>query len=198
LSGVTDPVILTPLGNDAIVRRSIPRARLASGDWWDRRRIADDVEVAFVPAQHWSARGVFDRRMALWCGFAVRAGGELIYFAGDTGYGDGSVFGAIRRRVGRPDLALLPIGAYAPRWFMAEQHVNPEEAIMIFEALQAQRAIGIHWGVFRLSDEGGRNRERRWRARSPNGKSNLGAFRRASPAMSGMRRPDPREAAERD
>jgi L-ascorbate metabolism protein UlaG (beta-lactamase superfamily) len=149
-----DPVILTPLGNDAIVRRSIPRARLAGGDWWDRRRIADDVEVAFVPAQHWSARGAFDRRMALWCGFAVRAGGELIYFAGDTGYGDGSVFDAIRRRIGSPDVALLPIGAYAPRWFMAEQHVNPDEAIMIFEALQAQCAIGIHWGVFRLSDDG--------------------------------------------
>jgi L-ascorbate metabolism protein UlaG (beta-lactamase superfamily) len=65
LVGRDDPVILTPLGNDAIVRRSIPRARLAGGDWWDRRRIADDVEVAFVPAQHWSARGVFDRRMAL-------------------------------------------------------------------------------------------------------------------------------------
>ena len=154
LVGRDDPVILTPLGNDAIVRRSIPRARLVCGDWWDRRRIADDVEVAFVPAQHWSARGVFDRRMALWCGFAVRAGGELIYFAGDTGYGDGSLFDAIRRRIGRPDVALLPIGAYAPRWFMAEQHVNPEEAIMIFEALQARRAIGIHWGVFRLSDEG--------------------------------------------
>jgi L-ascorbate metabolism protein UlaG (beta-lactamase superfamily) len=154
LVGRVDPVILTPLGNDAIVRRSIPSARLGGGDWWDRRRIADDVEVAFVPAQHWSARGVFDRRMALWCGFVVRAGVELIYFAGDTGYGDGSVFGAIRRRIGSPDVALLPIGAYAPRWFMGEQHVNPEEAIMIFEALQAQRAIGIHWGVLRLSDEG--------------------------------------------
>ena len=102
LVGRDDPVILTPLGNDSIVRRSIPRARLAGGDWWDRRRIADDVEVAFVPAQHWSARGAFDRRMALWCGFAVRAGGELIYFAADTGYGDGSIFDAIRQPHRKP------------------------------------------------------------------------------------------------
>ena len=92
--------------------------------------------------------------MALWCGFVLRAGGELVYFAGDTGYGDGSVFDAIRRRIGSPDVALLPIGAYEPRWLMAEQHVNPDEAIMIFEALRARRAIGIHWGVFHLSDEG--------------------------------------------
>jgi L-ascorbate metabolism protein UlaG (beta-lactamase superfamily) len=154
LVGRDDPVILTPLGNDAIVRRSVPRARLVGGDWWDCRPIVDDIEVTFVPAQHWSARGIFDRRMALWCGFTVRAGGDLIYFAGDTGYGDGGIFHAIRRRIGSPDLALLPIGAYEPRWFMRDHHANPEEAVMIFEALEARRAVGIHWGVFHLSDEG--------------------------------------------
>ena len=190
LVGRDDPLILTPLGNDAIVRRAIPRARLACGDWWDRRRLADDVEIAFVPAQHWSARGIFDRRMALWCGFAVRAGGELIYLAGDTGYGDGGVFDAIRRRIGSPDLALLPIGAYAPRWFMREQHVNPEEAIMIFEALQAKRPSAFTGACFASATRGGRSRARRWRGRWPNGKSNPGVLRRAGPAMSGMGRPD--------
>ena len=149
-----DPLIVTPLGADAIVRRSIPKARLSSGDWWERRRLSADVEVTLLPAQHWSARGVFDRRMALWCGFALDAGGEIVYVAGDTGYGDGGLFRVLRRRIGRPDLALLPIGAYAPRWFMADQHVDPDEAVTILLDLDARHALGMHWGVFPLGDEG--------------------------------------------
>jgi L-ascorbate metabolism protein UlaG (beta-lactamase superfamily) len=148
------PLILTPLGNRAIVDRSVEGARIASGDWWHCHRLADDVEVTLVPAQHWSLRRPWDRRMALWSGFAMRVGRELIYFAGDTGYGDGSVFNAIKRRVGRPNVALLPIGAYEPSWLMADQHLSPWEAVRIFRDLEAQEAIGIHWGVFRLSDEG--------------------------------------------
>lgn len=148
------PLILTPLGNGTIVQRYVPQARIASGDWWDRHRMDNDVEVTLVPAQHWSMRRGWDRRMTLWCGFALRSGTEFVYFAGDTGYGDGGVFKAIRQRLGRPDVALLPIGAYAPRWFMDDQHVNPREAVMILQDLQARQAIGIHWGVFRLSDEG--------------------------------------------
>jgi L-ascorbate metabolism protein UlaG (beta-lactamase superfamily) len=148
------PLILTPLGNGAIVDRFVEGARIASGDWWYCHRLADDVEVTIVPAQHWSLRRPWDRRMALWSGFAMRIGRELIYFAGDTGYGDGSVFNAIKRRVGRPNVALLPIGAYEPSWLMADQHLNPSEAVRIFQDLEAQEAIGIHWGVFRLTDEG--------------------------------------------
>lgn len=147
-----DPVIVTPFGNDALLRRVLPQARLTAGDWWDSLRLGG-VEVTFLPAQHWSARGLFDRRKALWCGFALRAGREMIYFAGDTGYGDGSLFAAIRDRLGRPDLALLPIGAYAPRWFMADHHIDPAEAVRIFAEMEADRALAIHWGVFRLSDE---------------------------------------------
>jgi len=148
------PLIVTPLGNDAIVARSIPNARFALADWWDSHELADGVTVTLVPAQHWSARGLRDRRMALWGGFAVRAGEELTYFAGDTGYGDGSLFPLIRERVGEPDVALLPIGAYAPRWFMGDQHTDPAQAVMIAQALGARDMIGIHWGVFPLSDEG--------------------------------------------
>ena len=84
-------------------------------------------------------------------------------------------------------MALLPIGAYAPRWLMSDQHVNPEEAIMISRRCDAQRAIGIHWGVFRLSDDGGRNAETRWPARWPNGKIAPGCSRRPSRATSGVR-----------
>ena len=92
--------------------------------------------------------------MALWSGFTIRAGGDFVYFSGDTGYGDGALFKAIRERLGAPTVALLPIGAFAPRWFMADQHIDPEDAVMIFKDLEARHAIGIHWGVIPLSDEG--------------------------------------------
>jgi L-ascorbate metabolism protein UlaG (beta-lactamase superfamily) len=149
-----DPLIVTPLGNDTIVRRAIPKARIATGDWWDEHRFADGVTATLVPAQHWSARGIRDRRMALWCGFHVRSSTSSVYFAGDTGYGDGSLFHTIRARLGPPDLALLPIGAYAPRWFMRDQHTDPAEAVRIMLDLDARAAQAIHWGVFPLSDEG--------------------------------------------
>jgi L-ascorbate metabolism protein UlaG (beta-lactamase superfamily) len=147
------PLIVTPLGNDTIVRRYIPSARIAAGDWGEHFEIAPGAGVHIVPATHWSSRGIRDRRMALWCGFMVRAGGKLVYFAGDTGYGTGKIFRAIRQRFGPTDLALIPIGAYDPRWFMAAQHTDPEEAIQIMCDLDARAAVGIHWGTFKLTDE---------------------------------------------
>jgi L-ascorbate metabolism protein UlaG (beta-lactamase superfamily) len=124
-----------------------------TGDWWERIQIGNGGEVTIVPAYHWSARGVRDRRMALWCGFMLNTAGGCVYFAGDTGYGAGRIFRELWQRVGRPDLALIPIGAYAPRWFMSAQHTDPDEAVQIFENLEAARAVGIHWGVFQLTDE---------------------------------------------
>ncbi len=147
------PLIVTPLGNDAIVRRAVPDARLVTGDWGDRIVPAKGAEIHIVPAHHWSARGTGDRRMALWCGFMLRTRAGLVYFAGDTGYGDGAIFRSMRDRYGPTDVALLPIGAYAPRWFMAAQHTNPEEAVRIMTDLEARQAIGIHWGSFQLTDE---------------------------------------------
>jgi L-ascorbate metabolism protein UlaG (beta-lactamase superfamily) len=154
LVGRDDPLILTPLGNDTIVRQAAPKARVAAMDWWDAQDALDGLRVTLVPAQHWSARGTRDRRMALWGGFFIRSPAAAIYFAGDTGYGDGSLFRAIAERLGSPDVALLPIGAYEPRWFMTDQHINPEEAVRIFTDIGIGHAIGIHWGVFGLSDEG--------------------------------------------
>ena len=147
------PLIVTPLGNDAIVRRHIPGARTAAADWGDRVELTGGAEAHIVPAHHWSARGPGDRRMALWGGFMLRISRRLVYFAGDTGYGDGAIFRDMRRRYGAPDIALIPIGAYAPRWFMAAQHVDSEEAVRIMLDLAARQAIGIHWGTFRLTDE---------------------------------------------
>jgi len=148
-----NPLIVTPLGNDAIVRRAVPDARIITGDWGDRIALADGAEVHIVAAHHWSARGTGDRRMALWGGFMLRTRAGLVYFAGDTGYGDGAIFRAMRVRYGPPDMALLPIGAYAPQWFMAAQHTDPDEAVRILLDLEARQAIGIHWGSFQLTDE---------------------------------------------
>jgi len=147
------PLIVTPLGNDAIVHRHIPAARIDAGDWGDQFAIGPEAEAHIVPATHWSSRGMRDRRMALWGGFMLRAAGKLVYFAGDTGYGTGRIFRDMRTRFGPVDLALLPIGAYDPRWFMAAQHTDPEEAIRIMLDLDARAALGIHWGSFKLTDE---------------------------------------------
>jgi L-ascorbate metabolism protein UlaG (beta-lactamase superfamily) len=147
------PLMVTPLGNDAILRRAIPGVRVVAGDWWERIEIGTGGEVMIVPAYHWSARTGRDRRMALWSGFMLSTGAGRAYFSGDTGYGNGRIFREVRQRIGRPDLALIPIGAYAPRWFMCAQHTDPNEAVQILEDLEAARAVGIHWGVFRLTDE---------------------------------------------
>src|SRR6186713_1683509 len=148
------PLMLMPLGNDTIVRSAIPDARVTTGDWDDTLPIGPSVTATLTRANHWSNRGLRDRRMALWAGFLVRSSRQSVWFAGDTGYGDGSIFRDMRARHGAPDVALIPIGAYEPRWFMAAQHVDPQAAVRVFEDMGARRALGIHWGTFQLTDEG--------------------------------------------
>ena len=147
------PLIVTPLGNDTILRHAIPDAQVVTGDWGDRIALGGGADVHIVPAYHWSARGMGDRRMALWGGFMLKTQGKLLYFSGDTGYGDGAIFRSMRERFGPTDIALLPIGGYAPQWFMASQHINPVEAVRIMIDLDARQAIGIHWGDFQLTNE---------------------------------------------
>jgi L-ascorbate metabolism protein UlaG (beta-lactamase superfamily) len=153
LHGAFRPLMVVPLGTDTILRAAVPGARIACGDWGSRHS-AGGAEITLTPANHWSSRGIRDRRMALWAGFLIEAAGRTVWFAGDTGYGDGAIFRAIRARHGAPDVALIPIGAYEPRWFMAAQHVNPAEAVRIFRDVGARHALGIHWGTFQLTDEG--------------------------------------------
>ena len=148
-----NPLMVMPLGNDTIVRAAVPDARIAVGDWGDRLPIGAGAAATLTRANHWSARGVRDRRMALWCGFFLHLNGSAMWFAGDTGYGDGAIFRDIRAKLGAPDVALIPIGAYAPRWFMAAQHTDPAEAVQIMKDVEAAHAIGIHWGTFQLTDE---------------------------------------------
>ena len=147
------PLIVAPLGNDAIVRRAVPDANIVVGDWGDRVAIGPQAETTLVRANHWSARGTGDRRMALWCGHYIETPAGAVWFAGDTGYGDGAIFKEIAAQHGQPDVALIPIGAYEPRWFMQSQHADPADAVRIFEDVGAARALGIHWGTFRLTNE---------------------------------------------
>lgn len=147
---------MAPLGLSPLLERLGAR-RVTELGWWDETT-AGDALVASVPAQHFSARGVRDRRRTLWCGWVVRAGGHALYFAGDTGRHP--EFRSIGERFGPFDLSLLPIGAYEPRWFMRPVHVDPEEAVHVFLELNAGAppahravALGIHWGTFQLADE---------------------------------------------
>jgi L-ascorbate metabolism protein UlaG (beta-lactamase superfamily) len=120
-------------------------------DWWQTVRLRD-ADVTCVPAQHFSARTPWDRNRTLWCGFVVRVDGVTIYFAGDSGYSP--QFAEIGARCPDIDIALLPIGAYEPRWFMTPVHMNPDEAVRAHLDVGARRSIGMHFGTFQLTDEG--------------------------------------------
>jgi L-ascorbate metabolism protein UlaG (beta-lactamase superfamily) len=118
--------------------------------WWDRAE-AGALSITFVPARHWSRRRWADVNRSHWGGFVVEGGGRTLYHAGDTGWFEG--FAEIARRHVAIDLALLPIGAYAPAWFMEPHHMNPEQAIDAFEVLGAKAMAPMHWGTFQLTDE---------------------------------------------
>jgi len=111
-----------------------------------------ELEITATQAQHFSARTPFDRNRALWGGFMITIDEQQICFAGDSGYGPH--FLEVGRRFPRIDLALIPIGAYEPRWFMKDIHMNPEEAVQAHMDVGARRSIGMHFGTFRLTTEG--------------------------------------------
>ena len=128
-------------------------------DWWEQHKI-QGVEFHLTPVQHWSARSINDRSNTLWGGWAVLGADFHWYYAGDTGYSrdfaDTAKQFAPRQTEalgGGFDLALVPIGAYEPRWFMSQQHVNPMESVRIHQDVGAKRSIGVHWGTFALTDE---------------------------------------------
>ncbi|MDQ3263213.1 MAG: MBL fold metallo-hydrolase [Myxococcota bacterium] len=121
-------------------------------DWWQERPLAEGVKVIAVPVQHFSGRGLTDRNATLWTGFSVKGPSGSLYLAGDTGYGPH--FQAVRERLGSPRLALLPIGAYLPQWFMSPVHINPEEALRAHTDLGAGTSVAIHFGTFPLADDG--------------------------------------------
>jgi L-ascorbate metabolism protein UlaG (beta-lactamase superfamily) len=124
--------------------------RVTELDWWDRHE-EGDLRVTAVPVQHWSKRGLSPRNKTLWAGWVIQANGFRFFFAGDTGYAPH--FKEIGRKLGPFDLSAVPIGAYEPRWFMRNYHVNPEEALQIHMDVRSKKSVAIHWGTFMLTDE---------------------------------------------
>lgn len=130
--------------------RSFGVERVVELDWWQSCSVAD-ITVTFAPAQHWSSRSPTSRNTRLWGSFFLKSSTRSAYFAADTGFGPH--FEMIRERLGPSDIAMIPIGAYEPRWFMQPQHMNPEDAAKAHTILGSKRSVGIHWGTFQLTDE---------------------------------------------
>ena len=151
-------LFIVPLGVKALFTE-LGITNVKELDWWDSINVKG-VEFNFTPVQHWSARGLGDRSQTLWGGWAVLGSTMHWYFSGDTGYSQDFVDTQKRfaerqtsAKGGGFDLALIAVGAYEPRWFMKEQHVNPAEAVQIHQDLKAKRSVGVHWGTFALTDE---------------------------------------------
>jgi L-ascorbate metabolism protein UlaG (beta-lactamase superfamily) len=153
LAATHRPRVVTPLGNDTIMTSYDPAIRAEARDWHDRVDLGRDVAVTLVPTRHWSARGLTDRNKALWASFVIGTPAGRIYHVADSGYGDGHHFRAARDRYGPFRLAILPIGAYEPRWFMRDMHMNPAEAVQAFAVCGAELGLAHHYGTFQLTDE---------------------------------------------
>jgi N-acyl-phosphatidylethanolamine-hydrolysing phospholipase D len=142
-----------PLGLKAwFLERGISATRVIELDWWESHRFNEQVNVTMTPAQHWSKRGAWDTNQSLWGGWAIDIAGFKSWFAGDTGYND-SYFKDIGERLGPFRLAMIPIGAYAPRYFMQSAHIDPAQAIDVHLEVKAQQSLPIHWGTFQLTIE---------------------------------------------
>ena len=142
--------LITPLGNGPFLhRRGIPVFQEL--DWWGSTMVAQGITVTAIPARHFSGRGLFDRDRSLWSAFMISSPSGAIFFGADTGYGDH--FAEIRERLGAPRLALLPIGAFRPEWFMSRVHMSPEQSIVAHRELGAQTTVATHYGTFRLADD---------------------------------------------
>ena len=152
-----NPQFIVPLGNDSILKSVNNKIHVQAYNWWDCADINDDISVCLVPAKHWSARRLRDRCRAFWAGFVIKSKAQpadQIYFAGDTGYGTGLYFKSIFEKHGNFKVALIPIGAYEPQWFMKNYHLNPHEALQVWNDIGRPLFIPIHDRVFQLSAEG--------------------------------------------
>ncbi len=146
------PKYLVPLKlRQWLIDRGIDGAQITEHDWWDSVQF-DQLTITATPSQHWSGRGLFDRMETLWASWHIAIDDFSLWFAGDTGYNPYQ-FREIGERWQGVDLALIPIGAYAPRWFMKSAHINPEEAVQIHRDVRSRFSIGMHWGTFQLTAE---------------------------------------------
>lgn len=145
------PIFVVPLNNKKILS-SEGIANVVELDWWQSIPFKNEIILYAVPAQHWSGRSLFDRNESLWAGFVLSFKDKNVFFAGDTGFGPH--FQAIKERFGAFSLALLPIGAYLPLWFMAGNHLSPHDAIKAADIIKARLTIPMHFGTFALGDDG--------------------------------------------
>lgn len=148
IAGKGPTPLYAPLGYESLSAGLI----LHEFDWWETQRPFAPTSVQLVPARHWCRRSLGGTNVRLWGGFILRLPEGTVYFAGDTAF-DEKLFSAIRNRCGPIDLALLPIGAYEPRWFMADAHMNPDDAVQAHRLLGPKLSVGMHWGTIQLTDE---------------------------------------------
>jgi L-ascorbate metabolism protein UlaG (beta-lactamase superfamily) len=146
------PLIIAPLKNDITLKANIPHIEIMTLAWGEKTSISQGFEFALEPAQHWSARGLFDRNKALWGTFIIKTPKGHICFIGDTGYNK-KIFQDIGNKYQDILVSLIPIGAYEPRWFMKDIHINPEEAALIHQDLNSKHSIASHFQTFRLADD---------------------------------------------
>jgi L-ascorbate metabolism protein UlaG (beta-lactamase superfamily) len=151
ISNEHQAAFFVPKGNQAYLKSKGIATKVTELDWWDHVDFAPEHCLYFVPSQHFSARGIFDRNKTLWGGFVIKGPKQMIYFAGDTGFS--SYFAEIKKRLGSPTLSLLPIGAFEPRWLLRSVHLSPEEAVKAHLILGSKQSMAIHFGTFQLADE---------------------------------------------
>ena len=144
-----DAIFLVPAGDEKLLLKKRIK-NVYNFNWWESIEHKEFV-FTFTPVQHWSKRSLFDRNKSLWGGWYIKNKDYSIYHAGDTGYSKDFI--DTRLKLGAPKYAFIPIGAYDPEWFMAESHVNPEDAVKIMLDLEAEKAFGMHWATFTLTDE---------------------------------------------
>jgi len=148
------PRILTPLGNDTIVRSADAAIKVETLDWGSRVELSPTVTAVLEPMQHWSARTRWDTNLALWGSFVIEAPGGAIYFVGDTGYGGGRVFREAAAKYGGFRFTLMPIGAYQPQWFMEYAHQTPEQAVMAHLDARSCFTLAAQHSTFPMADDG--------------------------------------------
>lgn len=142
-----DALFVVPQGLERYLPRGLSYVSLT---WWECVHI-QGLRLCATPAQHWHQRGLRDTNAALWCGWHIQGSAQTVYHTGDSGYVPG--FGAVTKTLGRPDVMLLPMGAFEPRWFMGYQHMAPEDALRLWDDVGASHVVPMHWGTFDLADE---------------------------------------------
>lgn len=145
-----DPIYIVPQGlKKWFIKNHLNK--VIEMKWWQNIQV-EGLDITFVPSEHWSRRNLTDINTSWWGGYIISGNGKTLYHSGDSGWFEG--FDQIAKKFkGKIDVAMLPTGAYAPRWFMSPQHISPSEAIKYFQMLEAKHFVAMHWGTFKLSDE---------------------------------------------